>query len=146
MLSEQGKENDFTKERTRFKGQRGTDLSHSFRKSKLYHKMVNIYRARPNLPIWELRNKAIDKIYHILSKKAPCIGPFFLRKVNDSRSRLVTVIGIGSRTAIYFILFLLLIPTFFHLFNNRFSVPVISALKIVSFFTRDPKPLWQSDW
>ena len=39
-------------------------------------------------------------------------------------------------TAIYF---QRLIPTSFHLFDNRFSVPAISALKIVSFFT-NPDP------
>ena len=39
---------------------------------------------------------------------------------------------VSTTTAIYFHR---LIPTSFHLFDNRFSVPAISALKIVSFFT-----------
>ena len=40
---------------------------------------------------------------------------------------------VSTTTAIYFHR---LIPTSFHLFDNRFSVPAISALKIVSFFTQ----------
>ena len=48
-------------------------------------------------------------------------------------------------TAIYFHR---LIPTSFHLFDNRFSVPPISALKIVSFFTQDPygNSAWVKKW
>lgn len=45
-----------------------------------------------------------------------------------------------------FLLLLLrfIFPTSFHLFDNRFSDRTISALKIVSFFTKSG-PLWQSN-
>ena len=54
------------------------------------------------------------------------------------RSRLVTTlkIGIGS-TASLAIYFQSLIPTSFHLFDNRFSVPPISALKNSFIFQRE---------